>query len=293
MTDLRGLQHFVTVYRTGSFRVAADQLGISQSALTKSIQKLEGDLGVQLFHRTTRRVEPSATARDLLSRAEAALAAASAFEDDARLLAGGEMGAIRVGAIALAAETVVVGGLAELAKSHPQLQAEVVVGSSDVYQDLARGECDVVIGDEANFAASKFASALRKEPLYRDPLVLVHRVGHPAAHARSLQGYDAAPLAIPSRYFDENQLFRKLAAHAPQYRLNSLSACFSLAASSDVVTVAPASAVQRWQASGDTRIQASAIALGITVSLVLVSVARTQPSARELAFYQACVRSLR
>jgi len=102
MEDLRHLQHFATLYRTRSFRLAADQLGISQSTLTKTIQRLETGLGVRLFNRTTRTVTPTDSARTLVGRAEAALQAADAFSEEARLLAGGDIGAVRVSAVALA-----------------------------------------------------------------------------------------------------------------------------------------------------------------------------------------------
>jgi len=108
MNDLRLLQNFVAVYRKQSFRSAADDLGVAQSSVTKRVQALESQLDMQLFNRTTRAVEPTDSARQLIDYAEATLSSAGAFEEEARLLAGGELGAIRVGAIALAAETLIV-----------------------------------------------------------------------------------------------------------------------------------------------------------------------------------------
>ena len=127
MTELRVLEHFATVYRCRSFRAAADRPGISRSTVTKSIQRLEVHLGVRLFNRTTRTVEPTDTARQQIAEADNALRTAGLFDEEARLLARGELGGIRVGAIALAAETLVVSGLARLAESHPKLEVEVVV----------------------------------------------------------------------------------------------------------------------------------------------------------------------
>ena len=68
MSDLRLLEQFVTVYRHRSFRSAADEMGIAQSSVTKRIQQLEAQLGIRLFNRTTRAVEPTDVARQLLSR---------------------------------------------------------------------------------------------------------------------------------------------------------------------------------------------------------------------------------
>ena len=293
MTELRLLKHFAMVYRCRSFRAGADELGISQSTITKSIQRLERQLGVRLFNRTTRTVEPTDTARHLIVKAENVLARADTFDEEARLLAGGELGAIRVGAIALAAETLIVNGLAKLTETHPQLEVEVVVGSSDVYRDLATGDCDVVIGDEVNFSMSPHASSLRMIPVHEEPLVFVHRVGHPAAEASVLTELLQYPLAIPSRYFNENRLFEAMASHDntpdfPRYRLNSLSACLSLAASSDVITLAPRSAVERSAvASAQPLVEVGSLKTGINIPLALITVARNAPTPAVRAFQAA------
>lgn len=296
MTELRFLKHFVTVYRNRSFRASADELGIAQSTVTKSIQRLETQLGLRLFNRTTRSLEPTDTARQLIVKAENALQTAGLFDAEARLLAGGELGGIRVGAIALAAETLIVNGLARLAESHPNLEVEVVVGSSDVYRDLATGECDVVVGDEANFATSAHSPSLRMMPVCEEQLVLVHRQGHPAAGAPVLTELLAYPLAIPSRYFNENRLFEAMARQtkapdSPRYRLNSLSACLTLAATSDVMTLAPRSVAERSiRETSQPAIEVASIDMGINVRLALVTVARNALTPAMRAF-QAAISS--
>jgi LysR family transcriptional regulator of abg operon len=293
MAELRFLEHFVTVYRCRSFRAAADELGVAQSTVTKSIQRLEAQLGTRLFNRTTRTVEPTDTARQLLAKAESALQAAAVFDEEARLLAGGELGAIRVGAIALAAETLIVNGLARLANSHPNLSVEVVVGGSDIYRDLAAGECDLVIGDEANFAISPHAPSLRMVPVHEEQLVFVHRAGHPAARSRDLTDLLDYPLAIPSRYFNENRLFETMAVPAsapefPGYRLNSLSSCLTLAATSDVVTLAPQSFAERLvSAALRPAIEIARFDTGINIRMALVTVARNAPTPAVRAFQAA------
>ena len=293
MKDLRLLQQFVSVYRNRSFRSAADEMGIAQSSVTKRIQHLEAQLGLRLFNRTTRTVEPTDGARQLIDKAERALQAAGAFDAEARLLAGGDLGALRVGAMALAAETLLVGTLARLAETHPNLEIDVLAGGPDIYRDLSGGECDLVVGDEANFANSPYAASLRMERLHKEHLVFVHRPGHPARRARELAELLAYPLAVPSRYFNENRLFETLAAQTnppvrPRYRLNSLSACLSLAASSDVVTLAPQSSVI--SPGGGRQKRAVTVApfdSQIDVQLVFVTIARHLPTPAVRAFREA------
>jgi DNA-binding transcriptional LysR family regulator len=293
MSDLRLLRQFVSVYRNRSFRSAADEMGIAQSSVTKRIQHLEQELGLRLFNRTTRTVEPTDSARQLIGKAENALQAASAFQEEARLIAGGALGGIRVGAVAIAAETLIVSSLARLAESHPDLEVDVMVGGSDIYQDLSTGECDLVVGDEANFASSPFAASLRMERLHKEHLVFVHRVGHPAAGAGELAELLAYPLAIPSRYFNENRLFETLAEQTdppafPRYRLNSLSACISLAASSDIVALAPQSSIDGLaQAGRSPAISVAGFDTNIDVRLVFVTIARNTPTPAVRAFRNA------
>lgn len=293
MTDLRHLAHFVAVYRHQSFRLGARAVGVSQSTLTKNIQRLEKELGVRLFNRTTRSVAPTDTARQLIDKAESALRATDFFEAEARLLAGGDIGAIRVAAVALASETLIGATLSHLSRTHPHLEVEVVVGSSDIYQDLAAGRCDVAIGDQVNFARSVHAPVLRMVPLqkrHRESLVLVHRNGHPAGSAQALLDY---PLAVPSRYFNENRLFESASAGAfrlpaPRYRLNSLSSCLNLAASSDVVTLAPRSVADRLQrapVAGGLAI--APLDLGLNIELVFVTVANNALTPAVRAFQAA------
>lgn len=71
--DFGDLEAFLAVFDTGSFHLAAQQLSLSQSAITRRIQKLEGELDTELFERTTRAVKPTLAAKRLQPRAEAIL----------------------------------------------------------------------------------------------------------------------------------------------------------------------------------------------------------------------------
>jgi DNA-binding transcriptional LysR family regulator len=69
-----GIVAFVQTARDRSFRRAAERLGVTPAAVSKAIQRLEEDLGVQLFHRTTRRVSLSPEGEIFLARAQEAMA---------------------------------------------------------------------------------------------------------------------------------------------------------------------------------------------------------------------------
>jgi DNA-binding transcriptional LysR family regulator len=67
--DLADLRAFLAVADLGSFTAAAAELHLSQSALSRRIDKLEGALTVRLFERTTRRVDLTPVGREFARRA--------------------------------------------------------------------------------------------------------------------------------------------------------------------------------------------------------------------------------
>ena len=67
--DLSDLRAFVAAADLGSFRAAAEALAISQSALSRRIDKLEGALGVRLFERNTRHIALTTVGRGFLHKA--------------------------------------------------------------------------------------------------------------------------------------------------------------------------------------------------------------------------------
>jgi DNA-binding transcriptional LysR family regulator len=66
--DLKGLRYFRAIAERGTFSKAAAHLRVAQPALSRQIQKLEHDLGVQLLQRTARGVMPTEAGRLLLDR---------------------------------------------------------------------------------------------------------------------------------------------------------------------------------------------------------------------------------
>jgi DNA-binding transcriptional LysR family regulator len=90
--ELRHLRYFVAVAEEGHFGRAAERLHIAQPPLSQQIRRLEGELGVELLHRTTRHVELSSAGELLLERARMILAASDLAAQDCRRAAGGEVG---------------------------------------------------------------------------------------------------------------------------------------------------------------------------------------------------------
>jgi len=95
-TDLADLSAFVAVADSLSFRAAALHLGVTPSALSHTVRKLEARLGVRLLHRTTRSVSPTDAGLRLLGRLRPAVEEVSRALDDLKSEQGHPFGRLRL-----------------------------------------------------------------------------------------------------------------------------------------------------------------------------------------------------
>ena len=95
--ELRHLRYFVTVAEEGHITRAAERLKIQQPPLSRLIQRVERELGAQLFRRKARGVEMTNAGRAFCERARALLADLDRALDATRRTARGEQGEISVG----------------------------------------------------------------------------------------------------------------------------------------------------------------------------------------------------
>lgn len=126
MTDrLSGIAAFVAAVETGGFAAAGERLGLSRSAVGKTIARLEARLAVRLFHRTTRSLRLTEDGQAFYERARRALAELEAAE--ASLTPGRRepAGRLRITAPVLFGRRCVAPVLVELARRNPKLALEV------------------------------------------------------------------------------------------------------------------------------------------------------------------------
>lgn len=128
------LKAFVAVVERGSFARAADQLGLSRSALSQTIRQLESRLGVRLLNRTTRSVSPTEPGHRLHQR----MAPVLREMDDAVAQAAGSSaraaGTLRINSLGMAARKLIVPRLGRFARAHPEVTLDLVIddGLSDI-----------------------------------------------------------------------------------------------------------------------------------------------------------------
>ncbi len=164
---LREFRTFIAVVREGSFTAAGRQLGLTQSAVSAQIRRLEEQLGLTLFDRGARAALLNAHGRELLPQAEALLALA----DRTVSQAGGRVrGVLRMGAIASVQQDLLVRALKDFRAAFPEVQVRVVPGVSlSLLGQVDAGELDLVVLIRPPFA---LPPELDWQVLLREPMVL-------------------------------------------------------------------------------------------------------------------------
>jgi DNA-binding transcriptional LysR family regulator len=122
--ELRHLRSFLAVAETLHFRRAAEQIGLTQPALSQHIASLEGELGAELFDRTRRRVEMTEAGRLLADRTRRILGELSDAFEEARQLGKGARHRLRLGSTDYINLPLVGPLMQELAARHPGIVIE-------------------------------------------------------------------------------------------------------------------------------------------------------------------------
>jgi DNA-binding transcriptional LysR family regulator len=181
--DFRALRYFVAVAEELHFTRAAERLYIAQPALSEQIRRLEGELGVELLRRTTRKVELTAAGEEFLSRARRILAEADEALAEASRAARGETGSIRVGTGATAGVELVPRLLHAFREERPNVHLDLrQIDWEDYLGGLRDGSVD------AAFVWLPFEpGGLSVAPLHEEPRVVALEAGHPLAGESELR----------------------------------------------------------------------------------------------------------
>ncbi|MFE9629544.1 LysR family transcriptional regulator [Streptomyces sp. NPDC006463] len=207
--ELRQLQYFVAVAEEGGFSRAAERLSIVQSAVSGQIRRLERELGVVLFERSTRHVHLSGAGERLLPEARAVLDAAHRTRQVAAEIASGDDGVLRLGTVHGPGDRIY-RLLHELTATSPRLQ--VRPRRLPVAERLAAvrsGELDAAL-----VRALDTAPGLELLPVWSDPLYVALPEGHPLANSPVLHVEELAGLPLRLAPREHNPPFHDLITNA-------------------------------------------------------------------------------
>lgn len=144
--DLRVLRNFVVVARTGSVSRAAEEVLITQPALSRQMQSLETELKVELFERSRGRLVVSASGRELLPHVVELLGADDRLRSVARSLAAGRLDHMTIATPATTEADVIAPFVATLGLSDPVPSIVDLAGLSD--SAALRSGADLVVGGD-------------------------------------------------------------------------------------------------------------------------------------------------
>ena len=146
MYDLKRLRVLAEVARQGSFSGAADELYLSQSAVSQQVATLEREVGLPLLERTPAGPKPTDAGRILLSHAEAVFCRLEEAEHELAAVAGLEGGELRVASFPSASVTLLTEALAEYSRRYPGVALTVTEGEPEqTLPRLRAAEIDLAI----------------------------------------------------------------------------------------------------------------------------------------------------
>lgn len=196
MFDLKQLRCFVAVATELNFRRAAKRLNMTQPPLSRQVQLLEHQLGVQLLERSKRSVALTAAGRSFFYEAQNLLERAEQAALMARKITQGEAGSLSLGFVSGAVFEFLPRILAELGREQPDI--EINLQEMNTFEQLEALRARRI--DLGIVRSPRAASEFKSECLIAEPFVLALPRSHPLAAQKtlSLEMLDREPFIMYS-----------------------------------------------------------------------------------------------
>ncbi|TSA49440.1 MAG: LysR family transcriptional regulator, partial [Nitrosomonadales bacterium] len=183
---LNELRYIVAVARERNFRRAAESCFVTQPALSLAIQKLEGELGIQLFERGRAEVSVTPIGEQVVEQAQRALDEVGRISEIARQGKDQLAGPLRLGAIYTVGPYLLPELIPPLLKIAPEMPLEVEENlTANLEPMLRNGRLDVAI-----IALPFDVPGVLTRPLYDEPFNLAVPAGHPWAKRKSVAAHE-------------------------------------------------------------------------------------------------------
>lgn len=187
MLDLRSLSYLLALAERANYARAADDLGISQPALSRAIQSLERQLDMRLFDRDRSGVTPTPQGAAFIERARILVANARDLERQTALAASGASGRVRFGIAPMPARALLADALCHQIEAAPDLTNDAVVRNVEaLWPLLIAGDIEFFVSAEGQIPLSP---PVKSETLGKFPYGLIVRCGHPLLTKQSERTY--------------------------------------------------------------------------------------------------------
>ncbi|RWU25541.1 LysR family transcriptional regulator [Pseudomonas alkylphenolica] len=192
----RRLQVFVKLCETHHMQTVANQLGLSQPAISSTIKVMESGCGHSLFERTPRGLQPTRASQEILFAVRRALNELRHIDTDITALRGALQGVVHVGALPLGRTRVLPEAIVRMMAEHPAIQVITNESPFDLLAtDLRAGDVDFIFGA---LRSEAYASDLAGEALLTEDMVVLARREHPLqAKAARLDELSSARWVLP------------------------------------------------------------------------------------------------
>jgi len=194
--ELTRLRHIVAVARNRSFSRAAEEEGITQPALSRSIAAFEQRHGVVLFDRGRGGVHPTAAGLLVIEQAQKLLAAAGELERSLRRYPDGEAGRIAFGLGPLLGSMFLPRLGSSLLRAHPGLQVITLIHPpTQLIAELLGDRIEMIVGNNWNLGR---VPGTELERLGRLKVAVMARGDHPLARAGTIMAADLEDYPVAS-----------------------------------------------------------------------------------------------
>ena len=181
---LRHLELIAEIYDCRSILKASKRLSLTQPTLTKALQDVETTLGLKLFERSNRGIEPTEYGEIFARHAKVLLAQLRHAAEELENLRVGYSGKVTVGTLLAASASILPDAIVLLKNERPGVAISVIVGTYDILMPaLLAGDLDMVLG---RLPTEGHSRALVYEEFYAEPICIVVRRGHPLTRKRRL-----------------------------------------------------------------------------------------------------------
>lgn len=284
----------------GNLRKAASAIHTTQPAASLLLQQLEERLGVQLFERLPRGMQPTLFGEVMIRYAQGALHEFEYAEAQLAELARGAAGMVRIGTVMGPVPTLLTRGVLAFKAAHPKVRIALEVGTSDeLLPALIRGDFDVVLGrlpdqlDGQSLDIQLFEQGERMRIIARPQHPLVD---HGAPPSMGLTLADLAPLTwilhpigSPMRRQVENALqAAQLIEPLDIIETRSILATTSMLEFSDMIAVVPNDVAQHYARCG--MIAVLPVELPLSMANLALMTSKARPMSAAVKALLACLK---